>query len=57
MKWAWRDYRAARLLRDEKSMIEEAFRIRMLQEGVGVNLSTFQELGMTWPAFNDRETT
>ena len=49
MRWAWRGYRTARLYRDENAMTEEAFRIRMLQVKLGVNLSAFHELGITWP--------
>jgi len=55
MRWAWRDYKTARLLRNEDSMMEEAFRIRMLQERVGAKSSAFQELGITWPASLEQE--
>lgn len=57
MRWAWRGYRTARLYGDKNTMTEEAFRIRMLQMRVGINLSMFQELGITWPAFIEREST
>jgi hypothetical protein len=55
MKWAWRGYRTARLFRDENVMVEEAFRIRMLQRRVGVKLSAFQELGLAWPSLPEHE--
>ncbi|HEV2138962.1 MAG TPA: hypothetical protein VGR53_08970 [Nitrososphaerales archaeon] len=56
MRWAWREYRTARLYGDEDTMTEEAFRIRLLQVGVGINLSAFQELGIMWPARLELET-
>jgi hypothetical protein len=55
MRWAWRGYRTARLYGDKDTMTEEAFRIRMLQMRVGAKLSSFQELGIFWPAMQDRD--
>lgn len=49
MKWAWREYRAARLFGDKDNMTEKAFKIRMLQDSVGIKLSDFSELGIVWP--------
>ncbi|HEY6282490.1 MAG TPA: hypothetical protein VIW22_01035 [Nitrososphaerales archaeon] len=56
MRWAWREYRTARLYGDQDAMTEEAFRIRMLQVRAGINLSAFQELGITWPIRLELET-
>jgi hypothetical protein len=53
MKWAWRDYRVARLLRNEARMMEDAIRIRILQEKVGVRETEFEELGLAWPPVLD----
>jgi hypothetical protein len=49
MKWAWRDYRVARLFRNEAKMMEAAVRIRILQEEAGVRETEFEELNVAWP--------
>jgi hypothetical protein len=49
IRWAWAEYKEARLLRNGSKMIETAFRIRVLQERIGVRKSDFSELGLGWP--------
>ena len=55
MRWAWRNYKVARILRNEAKMTEEAFRIRTIQERIGVTVSGFEELDLAWPAGLDNE--
>ncbi len=56
MRWAWRDYKVARIFRNEPRMTEEAFRIRTIQENIGVSVSAFEELDLAWPLVLDGET-
>ena len=49
IRWAWVEYKEARVVRNGSRMIETAFRIRVLQETIGVRRSTFSELGLGWP--------
>ncbi len=37
-------------------MTEEAFRIRTIQESIGVSVSAFEELDLAWPLGLDGET-
>ncbi len=55
MKWAWKDYKVARIFKNKDRMAEEAFRIRTIQESIGVTVSAFEELDLAWPVSN-RET-
>ena len=56
MKWAWKDYRVARIFKNKDRMTEEAFRIRTIQESIGVTVSAFEELDLAWPIGLDGET-
>ncbi len=49
IKWAWREYKVARLFGDGARMMEAATRIRLLQASIGVRRSNFRELGLAWP--------
>ena len=46
LRMAWRNYRAAKTLKDKETMKKYAERIRSLQEELGVTRAIFPDLGL-----------